>query len=258
MKMRSSWKMSLVLVLAVSVAGWAVYTPHIGGSAGGTIYVKGVYSGGPNNSPLHESYNLTDATIGGVANPNYLGLYYRFLFYDGTLHIDPTGKVGFTDKIFGSGNDSATYAGPQYGTINIEGELFGPEIRPWKNGCDMEINLMGDGILTLSSILRVGVSDGGVNEGYFNISGGLATLNDMDIYGEGSYVDITGGELLILSSNWSEDDVLDAIAAQDIINTSGEGLLVTTKGLYTSVTVVPEPVSMVLMGISALLLRRRR
>jgi len=142
-----------LFILLLSKSVFAVYTEHIGGSAGGTIYVKGEYSGGPNNSPLHESYDLI--TPGSL---NYLGYYYRFIFYDGTLHIDPTGKVGFTEKIFGSGNDSTGYAEPQYGTINVEGYLTGAEIRPWKNGCDMEVNVWGNGIIELSSIFRVGIS----------------------------------------------------------------------------------------------------
>jgi hypothetical protein len=234
-------KLSVVMIVLVLTANvFAVYTPHIGGSAGGTIYVKGPYSGGPDNSPLHESWNLTDQLIDGNPNPNYLGLYYQFIFYDGTLHIDPTGKVGFTQKIFASGNDSTSYPAPQKGIVNVEGILFGPEIRPWKNGCPMELNVMS-GLLEISNILRVGVSDGGVNTGVFNLSGGLAKLNNMDIYGASSYIDITGGELLVLNSNWSVASINAAILANKIINTNGENLNVTTKTvdsiLYTSVTV---------------------
>ena len=113
----------MLCVLGIAASAFAVSTPHIGGSAGSTIYVKGPNSGGPDNSPLHESYDLITPS-----SPNYLGYYYRFLFYDGTLHIDPTGKVGFTDQIFGSGNDSTGYPAPQYGTINVEGYLDGASV----------------------------------------------------------------------------------------------------------------------------------
>jgi Cellulase (glycosyl hydrolase family 5)/Concanavalin A-like lectin/glucanases superfamily/Chitobiase/beta-hexosaminidase C-terminal domain len=235
----------------------AVLTPHIwdrdtqGEYANQIIYVKGPNSGGPDNSPLHESWNLTDEYIESVPNPYYIGntdadpahdgLFYRFIFYDGTLHIDPNSKVGFWEKMFASGNDSTTYGTPQKGTVNVEGHLFGPELRPWKNGCSMELNVWGNGFLEISNILRVGVSDGGVNTGIFNLSGGLAKLNDLDIYGDDSYIDITGGELLILNSNFSIADASAAILGNKIINTSGKNLNVTTKivgdNLYTSVIV---------------------
>lgn len=234
-------------------------TPHIwdretqGEYANQIIYVKGPHSGGPDNSPLHESWNLTDEYIDLVPNQHYIGntdadpahdgLFYRFIFYDGTLHIDPNSKVGFWEKIFASGNDPTSYGAPQKGTVNVEGHLFGPELRPWKNGCPMELNVMGNGLLEISNILRVGVSDGGVNTGVFNLSGGLAKLNDMDIYGDDSYINITGGELLIINGNFSVADASTAILSNKIINTNDKDLNVTTKifddDLYTSVTVGP-------------------
>lgn len=256
----------LVLVLSVLLCGpaLAVYTAHIGGAAGGTIYVKGPLSGGPDNSPLHESYNLTDEFIDGNPNPDYLGLYAKFIFYDGTLHIDPTGKVGFTVKMWASGNDPDYGGGgvAQSGTVNVEGHLFGPEVRPWKNGCPMEINVWGNGLLECSDILRIGVSDVGVNTGVMNLSGGLVKVNNLDIYGDDSYIDITGGELLINNANVDVAAVDALIAGDKIVNTSGEGLNVTVKSVegavYTSVTLVPEPLSMVLLGMGALWARRRR
>ena len=226
----------LLFFSLLSRSVFAVYTEHIGGSAGGTIYVKGEYSGGPNNSPLHESYDLITP-----GSPHYLGYYYRFIFYDGTLHIDPTGKVGFTEKIFGSGNDSTGYAEPQYGTINVEGYLTGAEIRPWKNGCNYEVNVWGNGFIELTSMFRVGVSDGGVNEGYCTIrDNGVIKTADLDIYGPGSFIDIQGGELLVLNSNWSVSDAVTAINDGDIFTSTAQSLSVTTRivqgALYTSIT----------------------
>ncbi len=262
-----------VCILALAANAFGVYTDHIwdvdtqGTYDGSTIYVKGENSGGPDNSPLHESWNLVDEYIDSELNPHYIGgshsgLFYRFIFYDGTLTIDPTGKVGFWEKMFASGNDATGYPEVQTGIVNVEGHLFGPELRPWKNGCPLELNVLGDGLLEISDILRVGISDGGVNTGVFNLSGGMAVLNNMDIYGDDSYIDITGGELLILNSNWDVDAVNAAIAANDIINTSSEGLYVTTTDIegstYTSVTIVPEPATVFILGLGGLAFLRRK
>jgi hypothetical protein len=260
-KMRKFELMLLMLLLVVGTT-FGVYTAHIGGSAGSTIFVKGPYSGGPDNSPLHESYDLIDPL-----SPNYLGdwaggtngYYYRMIFYDGTLHIDPTGRVGVHEKIFGSGNDSTGYAEPQYGTINVEGYLdVKVELRPWKNGCDMELNVWGSGQVD-TGLLSVGKSDGGTNEMYATLSdNGLVQAGDIAFYGAGSFLDIQdSAQLLVLSSNYSEGDADADILAGLITNTTGEGLNVSTVGDYTLITTVPEPATMLLLGIGGLLLRRR-
>ncbi len=242
----------LLCLVCLASSSFAVYTAHIGESAGSTVYVKGPLSSGPDNSPLHESYDLITP-----GSPNYLGYFYRFIFYDGTLHIDPTGKVGFTEKIFGSGNSSSGSWGEQYGTINVEGYLTGAEIRPWKNECDYEVNVWGDGMIELSSMFRVGVSDGGTNEGYCTIKdNGLIKTADLDIYGSGSFVDVQSGEMLILNSNWSVDDVL---SESRIYNSTGD-LVVSTKDvggvLYTSIT--PEPATLLLFCLGGFALRKRK
>lgn len=248
------FKLMMLVVLLLAGTSLAVLTPHIGGAAGGTIYVKGVYSGGPDNSPLHESWDLITP-----GSPNYLGYYYRFLFYDGTLHIDQTGKVGFTDQIFAGGNDSTSYAGPQYGTINVEGYLDGNRIRPWKNGCDSELNVWGTGRIDLSNILNVGISDGGTNEMYVTLSdNGVIETADISFYGAGSFLDIQdSAELYVLSANYDAAAAAADILAGNITNTTGEGLGVSTVGDYTLITTVPEPATMLLLGLGGLLLRRK-
>lgn len=246
------FKLMVLLVLLLAGTSLAVYTAHIGGSAGNTIYVKGPVSGGPDNSPLHESWDLITPS-----SPDYLGYYYRFIFYDGTLHIDPTGKVGFTDKIFGSGNQ---VGGGQYGTVNVEGYLDGGEIRPWKAGNHMELNIWGNGRVDLSSILRVGISDGGTNEMYAAISdNGVIEAGDISFFGAGSFLDIQDyAELYVLTVNYDTVAAAADITAGNITNTTGEGLVVSTVGSYTLITTVPEPATMLLLGIGGLSLLRRR
>jgi PEP-CTERM motif len=242
----------MLCVLAIAANAFGVSTPHIGGSAGSTIYVKGPVSGGPDNSPLHESYDLLTPS-----SPNYLGYYYRFIFYDGTLHIDPTGKVGFTDQIFGSGNQ---VGGGQYGTVNVEGYLDGGRIRPWKAGNHMEVNVWGTGRIDLSNILDVGISDGGTNESYVTISDtGVIETADISFFGAGSFLDIQdSAELYVLTANYDAAAAAADILAGSIINTTGEGLAVSTVGSYTLITTVPEPATMLLLGIGGLLIRRKR
>ena len=59
------------------------------------------------------------------------------------------------------------------------------------------------------------------------------------------------------SGNYSEADALADIGAQLIINTTGEGLAVSTVGDYTLIT-TPEPATMLLLGMGGLALLRRR
>jgi hypothetical protein len=224
------------------------------------IYVKGECSAGPINSPLCEDRNLTDPDSPDYWDNGYGGMHKEFLFYDGAMHIMATGKVGFTGTIWASGNACTDCClKPPYdcrgqkGTVIVEGHLFGNYLRPWKNGCPMELYVMDGGLLELN-LLDVGHWDGFPDPaGEFYLMGGLAILEDMGIRAgtkTPSFIDITGGELLINNSNWSVADVEAAIAAGDIFNSNAyEGYVieVTTKdvggALYTSVTLGFDPLA---------------
>lgn len=248
----------MLFVLLFASTSFAVLTPHIGGTAGGTIYVKRTlaapHNHTPDNSPLHESWDLITP-----GSPNYLGYYAKFIFYDGWMVIDATGKVGFTDTTWIGCNVTT---GGGYGILDVEGLFTGPRVRPWKGGNTMEVNV-SNGMLEVTDMLSVGISDTGNNRGIVNLSGGTIKANNMSFYNTvvDSYMDITGGELLVLNSNWDVAEVLAEIGV-NILNTSGEGLNVTTKDvggtLYTSVTLVPEPATILLLGIGTLTLFRRR
>ena len=122
----------------------------------------------------------------------------------------------------------------------------------------MDVNMISG--LLQGKMLNVGISDTGNNKGIVNLRGGTVQFNDVNIYnatGCDSYVDITGGELLVLNSKKSVANVQAWITAGDIFNSLGTGLLVTTKDisgtLYTSVT-VPEPATMVLLSLGGLVM----
>jgi hypothetical protein len=268
-----------VLVLAANA--FAVYTPHIWDRVDAnnypydnkeypgtqTIYVKSAPSS-PDNSPLHESANLVDEFIDGNPNPYFIGdttgvhpgLFYRFIFYGAntTLHIDPTGKVGFWEKMFACGSTAGNV-----GNVIVEGHLFGHELRPWKNGSTMKLYVMDGGLLELN-LLRLGYSEGTPDTtGEFYLSGGLAMLQNLTFWHDASapgpsFIDVTGGELLILNSNWSVADVEAAIAAGEIFNSNadeGYVLDVATRDvdgtLYTSVMVKFDPLSRALYLLGA-------
>ncbi|MCX5632064.1 MAG: PEP-CTERM sorting domain-containing protein [Phycisphaerae bacterium] len=254
----------MCILLVMTVNALATLTLHIGGAAGGTIYVKrngaipGHAAHTPDNSVLHESWDLITP-----GSPNYLGYYAKFIFYDGIMHVDPTGKVGWTDTIWVGCN-----AAGGYGILEVEGVLTGDGgsgnnlLRPWKGGVTMDVNMISG--LLKGKMLNVGISDTGNNRGIVNLRGGTVQFNDVNIYnatGCDSYVDITGGELLILNANKSVVDMQTWITAGDIFNSLGTGLLVTTKtvdgALYTSVA-VPEPATVMLLSICGLVMLRKK
>jgi len=249
----------MCVLLAVAINAFGVYTAHIGGTAGATIYVKRTlaapHNHTPDNSPLHESYDLITP-----GSPNYLGYYAKFIFYDGWMVIDPTGKVGFTDTTWIGCNVTT---GGGYGILDVEGLFTGPRVRPWKCGNTMEVNVRS-GMLEVTDMLSVGISDTGNNKGIVNLSDGVIKANNMSIYnatGCDSYMDITGGELLVLNANKDVAAINAWITSGDIFNSLGTGLFVTTKDvggtLYTSVT-IPEPATLALFSICGLILFKKK
>ncbi|UCC21553.1 MAG: hypothetical protein JSW23_06975 [Planctomycetota bacterium] len=249
----------MICVLALTANAFAVYTPHIWHEdptlyAGQTVYLKSAPSS-PDNSPMHESWNLVDEYIDGNPNPHWLGSattyaykgkFYRILFYgaDSILNIEPTAKVEFRNNIYaGSGTQDAG----EHGTVNVEGILIANILRGWKRGNTMEVNVSGDGYLELNELWLGGDDYGKLSTGWCNLMGGTIITNDMRFILDG-YIDITGGELLVLNSNWSVADVEAAIAAGDIFNSNvDEGYIIdiTTVDvdgtLYTSVTLTFDP-----------------
>jgi len=271
------WKVNVaVFFLMVLVSSsWAVltehfwYDPDIGRYQdtynNETIYCKAAPST-PDNSPLHESWNCVDEFIDGSPNPNFLtgpsanqpGYFYRMLFYGGTMQVDAGAKVGFYNNVYAS--DGTTGSG-RTGTVHIYGHLITTWLTPWKGGTTMDFYMYDGGLLEAAK-LNLGHTDGGASVGICHMYGGLIQVADMQIINAGSYMDMTGGELLILNSSKSIADVEAWITSGLLTNSSGEGLDVTTRdvggALYTSVTLVPEPATLALLGIGSLVLIRRK
>jgi len=250
----------MICVLALTANAFAVYTPHIWHQDpntynGETIYLKSAPSS-PDNSPMHESWNLVDPCLPDSNTPNpyylgkptyaYKGKFYRILFYgaNSILNIEATAKVQFRNNIYaGSGTQDAG----EHGTVNVEGILIANILRGWKRGNTMEVNVSGDGYLELNELWLGGDDYGKLSTGWCNLMGGTIITNDMTFILDG-YIDITGGELLVLNSNWDVAAVEAAIAAGDIFNSNiDEGYIidVTTVDidgtLYTSVTLKFDP-----------------
>jgi hypothetical protein len=268
--MRNLQVLVLVCALLVAASASAVETWHIGGVAGGTIYVKwdaDVFSSGnwddpALNSPLHESWNLVDEYVGGVLNPYYLGagstypdgFYGKVIMYDqGELRIDAGAKVGVGYCIWSGGNVSG---GGDWGKVIVEdGWLITERLRHWKGGGTSWHSVLGDGILE-ANYWEIGSVDVGDNIVHGLIAdNALAKVENLLFQTAGSTLDITGGELLV--ANYSPSEVQGLIGDGWITNTTGEGLFVTTKGAYTSVTLVPEPATLALLGIGLAWLRRK-
>lgn len=258
--MRATKLLVMICVLALATNAFAQDCHTVGIPLSySRLYIKGPCSGGPINSPMCEDRNLIDPDSPDYWDNGHGGFHKEFLFYDGTIHILPTGKVGFDNTIWASGNASTNCCTKspyecrrETGNVIVEGTLVGNWLKPWKNGCPMKLYVMDGGLLELN-LLSVGYTEGTPDPpGEFYLMGGLAVLENMVIQAgtyTPSFIDITGGELLINSSNWSEEDVEAAIAAGDIFNSNaidGYVIQVTTSGAYTSVTVEYDPLAHVI------------
>lgn len=257
----------LIFVLVIVSGALAVETWHIGGTVGGTIYVKwdaDVFTGGdwsnPTlNSPLHESWNLVDELVGGNPNPFYLGdgstypdgFYGKCIMYNkGELHIDSGAKVGFGHTIWSGGHGG--HGGNETGKILVTGELIVENLRHWKGGGTSWHEVTGNGILTVNN-WHIGIVDNGDNIVHGLIAdNALVTVENLTFETAGSDLTITGGELLV--GNMTEQEV------QNLIGTSilGSNLVVTTKGNYTSVTPEPATIMLLALGTAGLIGKRRQ
>jgi hypothetical protein len=274
---RKMRKLVVLIVMVITSFAFATETWHIGGSAGGTIYVKADNVVFPNatNSPMHESWNLVDQYIDGVLNPHFLGtsssydpgFYGKFIMYDmGEFYVDVGAKVGIG---MGTGNGTLwsggnVTGGNDWGRVVINGELIVNTFRHWKGGGYSYHIVEGDGILRANT-WNIGIVDTGVNNVYASIEdNALAVIQNLKFEPtSASYVDITGGELLVKTAYLGTNVVtVDSLIGTWITNSTHEGLLVSTKNIggvdYTSVTLLPEPATVALLGLGTLALLRRK
>lgn len=180
----------------------------------------------------------------------------------GTLHV-LSGGVVTTTTWAGAGVAGActgTFNVDAGGTMNVGGHLW--------VGAGAAGNV---GIVNISGTVNVGgiIGLGTINAG--TASGGTGTVNVLDggalnlanIHGlgysifSGSVLDISGSGVVTLPGDFVA--VINAYVANGYITGNGiaNNVLAEVVGGQTLVTATPEPVSIALLGLGALLLRRR-
>jgi len=138
----------------------------------------------------------------------------------------------------------------------------------WGNGGNGTLTIDG-GNINISWLLAVGGGYAGVSTGmggHIQIDGGVITLaaggNAVDqgglIMSSGGSIDITGGAL---SLNGVITDITSLANGGSITAYAGEGTFVydySVEGRTTITAVIPEPATLILMGLGVLAARRKR
>ncbi|GEM_PF-4225168 len=152
------------------------------------------------------------------------------------------------------------------GVLNMSDGLFrstGSAANVVGGGGNATLNMSG-GTIDFNQILRIGI---GGDDGNVNLDGGLiigrgeeGTEDAIDM-GDNAIVNITDGELR-LAGDW-QDDVGDWVSAEKMSGFgvfSMDNIIVDYDGDFTSITAIPEPATIALLGLgsSLVMLKRRR
>jgi hypothetical protein len=115
---------------------------------------------------------------------------------------------------------------------------------------------MSNGTVTVGGPVEAGIS----GAGYVNLFGGTMSCNIVRLAqnaGSTGVINITNGTLLV----WDTTNLTSYIASNKIVAYGGAGQIVvesTGHNGFTAITAIPEPITVTLLGIGGLLLRRKK
>ena len=165
----------------------------------------------------------------------------------GTSYMNPATYYGGM-----RGNGTFTISDDAELAIRPDGALYTPGfyVGNMHYGFDLTSTFTQSGNATVSSVGSA-LDLGGANTGIYNMNGGTLTLGGpINIGGEDDAFNFTAGTITLLGGDYT--DLVDHVSFH-----APNGVAASFDGVDTAI-VVPEPMTLSLLGLGGLLLRRKR